>query len=143
MKYLLLQVHSKKEIKELDDFDTVLITLKFPSGAIASIDLSRKACYGYDQRIEVLGDKGMVQSMNRQPTTTILSTENGISSDPYCYSFPQRYEHAYALELDHFVEVMLGKAQPKLSHEDARSVAIIADAAEASVRKGEKVAIKY
>jgi len=133
----------KKEIKELDDFDTVLITLKFPSGAIASIDLSRKACYGYDQRIEVLGDKGMVQSMNRQPTTTILSTENGISSDPYCYSFPQRYEHAYALELDHFVEVMLGKAQPKLSHEDARSVAIIADAAEASVRKGEKVSIKY
>ncbi len=48
----------KKEIGEMHDWDTVLISLKYPSGAIASIDLSRKAAYGYDQRIEVLGDKG-------------------------------------------------------------------------------------
>jgi len=130
-------------IKELNDFDTVLITLKFPSGGIANIDLARKAAYGYDQRIEVLGDKGMVQAQNRQPTTVIHSTEQGVNSDPFCYSFPQRYEHAYALELDHFVDVIEGKAETRLSHDDARKVAIIADAAEESVRSGRKVVISY
>jgi len=133
----------KKEIKDINDYDTVLINLKFPGGALGSIDLSRKAAYGYDQRIEVLGDKGMVQAMNRQPTTMVLSTENGIQTDPYCYSFPQRYDVTYALELDHFVDVVLGKAQPRLSHQDARAVAIIADAAEESARSGKAVAIKY
>jgi len=130
-------------IKELNDFDTVLITLRYPSGAIASIDLSRKAAYGYDQRIEVLGDKGMVQAENRQPTSVVHSTDQGRNTDANCYSFPQRYEHAYAFELDHFVDVLLGKAQPKLSHDDARKVAIIADAAEESVRSGRKVIVSY
>jgi len=132
-----------QDIKALDDFDTVLITLRFPSGAIGNIDLSRKAAYGYDQRIEVLGDKGMLQSQNRQPTTTVLSTDQGINSDPFCYSFPQRYEHAYAIELDHFVDVIQRKAEPRLTHNDARKVAIIADAAEESVRQGRKVVISY
>eukprot|EP01119_Soliformovum_irregulare_P008901 TRINITY_DN21_c0_g1_i1.p1 TRINITY_DN21_c0_g1~~TRINITY_DN21_c0_g1_i1.p1 ORF type:complete len:336 (-),score=96.98 TRINITY_DN21_c0_g1_i1:62-1069(-) len=132
-----------KDIAAINDFDTVLMCLKYPSGAIASIDLSRKACYGYDQRMEVLGDKGMVQTMNRQPTTTIVSTAEGINSDPYCYSFPQRYVQAYADELDHFVDILHGKAQPRLSHEDARAVAIIADAAEESCRSGKPVQIKF
>jgi len=133
----------KKEIKEMHDWDTVLISLKYPSGAIASIDLSRKAAYGYDQRIEVLGDKGMVQAMNKQPTTMILSTDHGIESDPYCYSFPQRYEHAYALELDHFADIISKGATPLLSHDDARKVAIIADAAERSAETGLPVKVSY
>jgi len=130
-------------IKELDDFDTVVVTLKFPSGAVGVINLARKAAYGYDQRIEVLGDKGMVQAMDKQPTTMVLSTEQGIQTDPYCYSFPQRYVEAYAIELDHFVDVIHGKVLPKLSHDDARKVSIIADAAELSARSGKKVEIKY
>jgi len=133
----------KKEIGEMHDWDTVLISLKYPSGAIASIDLSRKAAYGYDQRIEVLGDKGMVQAMNRQPTTMILSTDQGIQSDPYCYSFPQRYEHAYALELDHFADIISKGVTPLLSHDDARKVAIIADAAERSAETGLPVKVSY
>jgi len=130
-------------IKELDDFDTILITMKFPSGAIASVDLSRKAVYGYDQRIEVLGDQGMVQAENRQPTTVVVSNEAGVHSDPNCYSFPQRYDQTYARELDHFVDVLVGKAEPRLSHDDARKVAIIANAAEESARSGQRVTIKY
>jgi len=133
----------KPEIKEMGDWDTVFISLKYPSGVIASIDLSRKAAYGYDQRIEVLGDKGMVQAMNRQPTTMILSTDEGIKSDPYCYSFPQRYDQAYAFELDHFADILTKKAEPRLSHEDARKVAIIADAAERSAETGKPVTITY
>jgi len=133
----------REEIAAINDFDTIMITLKFPSGIIASIDLSRKAAYGYDQRIEVLGDKGMSQAENRQPTSFILSNDTGVHSDPNCYSFPQRYEQAYGLEIDHFADVILRKCEPRLSHEDARKVSIIADAAEESARKGERVFIKY
>jgi myo-inositol 2-dehydrogenase/D-chiro-inositol 1-dehydrogenase len=90
-----------KEIAEIDDFDTVLITLKFPSGGLGSIDLSREAVYGYgrdnddfsliclDQRIEVLGNGGMLQAENKQPTTMVHHTKQGISIDPNCFSFPQ------------------------------------------------------
>jgi len=132
-----------KDIKAMGDWDTVLISLKYPSGAIASIDLSRKAAYGYDQRIEVLGDKGMVQAMNKQPTSMILSSDQGISSDAYCYSFPQRYVEAYSMELDHFADVVQKGVEPRLSHDDARKVAIIADAAEKSAETGKPVALKW
>jgi len=131
------------DIKALEDWDTVLITLKFPSGIIASIDLSRKAAYGYDQRIEVLGDKGMLQAMNRQPTTVVLSNDEGVSTDPYCYSFPQRYDQTYALEMDHFADIIANKAVPLLSHDDARKVNIIADGAELSCQTGKPVTLKY
>jgi len=131
------------EIKAIDDFDTIMITLKFPSGKIGSIDLSRKAAYGYDQRIEVLGDKGMIQANNRQPTSVVLYTESGALADPNCYSFPQRYEHGYAIELDHFADILTGKVKPQLSHDDARKISIIADAAEESARSGKAVKIDY
>jgi len=132
----------RKEIAEINDFDTVLITMKYPSGALASIDLSREAVYGYDQRIEVLGSGGMLQAENKQPTSMVLHNKQGITIDPNCYSFPQRYEHAYAKELDHFADVVLGKVVPKLTHDDARKVAIIADAAEESCRTGKPVAMR-
>jgi len=133
----------REEIKAIDDYDTIMITLKFPSGAIGSIDLSRKAAYGYDQRMEVLGEKGMVQTQNRQPSSFVLSTESGVIGDPNMYSFPQRYVEAYAAEIDHFADLILRKCEPRLSHEDSRKVSIIAEAAEASARKGERVFIKY
>jgi myo-inositol 2-dehydrogenase/D-chiro-inositol 1-dehydrogenase len=132
-----------KDIKEMHDWDTVLISMKYPSGAIASIDLSRKAAYGYDQRIEVLGDKGMVQAMNKQPTSVILSNDASIQSDTYCYSFPQRYVEAYAMELDHFADVVQKNVEPRLSHDDARKVAIVADAAERSAETGKPVTLKW
>jgi len=132
-----------KDIKAMNDWDTVLISLKYPSGALGSIDLSRKAAYGYDQRIEVLGDKGMLQAMNKQPTTVISSTDHGIETDTFCYSFPQRYVEAYAHELDHFADVVQKGVEPRLSHDDARKVAIIADAAEKSAETGKPVTLKW
>jgi len=131
------------DIKALDDFDTVLINLKMPSGIIASIDLSRNGPYGYDQRIEVLTEKGMVQAMNKQPTSVILSLEDGVHTDPYLHSFPERYEQAYNIELDHFADVMLKGVTVRIGHEDVRKVSIIADAAEHSARTGQVVRPKY
>jgi len=129
----------RKEIADINDFDTVLVTLKFPSGALGSIDLSREAVYGYDQRMEVHGSGGMVQVNNKQPTAMTLHAKSGVSIDPNLYSFPQRYVEAYANELNHFVDCVLGKATPLLTHDDARKVSIIADAAEESARTGKAV----
>jgi len=131
------------EIKALHDWDTVMITLRYASGAIASIDLARNAVYGYDQRIEVLGSAGMVQANNKQATTVTLSTDQGLHTDPFLYSFPQRYSETYALELDHFANVVEGKEPPRLSHADVRAVAIVADAAEKSCELAQKVQIVY
>jgi len=142
------EVHSyasafNKDIHAMNDWDTVVVHMKFPSGKLAMVDLSRKATYGYDQRIEVLGDKGMIQSNNQQKTSNLLHTENGITQDPNHYSFPQRYEKAYAQEMDHFVDVVLRKAEPRLSHDDVRKVTLIADAAEKSAEIGKPVVINY
>eukprot|EP01095_Lingulamoeba_sp_RSL-Kostka_P003098 TRINITY_DN13_c6_g1_i1.p1 TRINITY_DN13_c6_g1~~TRINITY_DN13_c6_g1_i1.p1 ORF type:complete len:370 (-),score=105.83 TRINITY_DN13_c6_g1_i1:121-1161(-) len=131
------------EIKQLDDWDTVLCTLKMPSGVLASIDISRNAPYGYDQRIEVLGSEGMLQAENLKPTTVKKSTINGESIDPNCYSFPQRYEKTYALELDHFADIILYNVPPKVTGEDCIKTAIIADFAEQSGKLGKKLTITY
>jgi myo-inositol 2-dehydrogenase/D-chiro-inositol 1-dehydrogenase len=131
------------DIKALNDWDTVVTQMKFPSGAIAVVDLSRKAAYGYDQRIEVLGDKGMIQSNNQQKTSNLCHLETGISADTNFYSFQQRYEKAYALELDHFADVVVGKATPRLTHDDVRKVTLIAEAAEKSAETGKPVKINY
>jgi myo-inositol 2-dehydrogenase/D-chiro-inositol 1-dehydrogenase len=128
-----------KDIAAMKDFDTVLITAKFPSGAIGVIDVSREAVYGYDQRIEVHGSAGQVQAMNRQPTSMILSTKNGVTADTNLYSFPQRYVEAYNNEMLHFVDCLTGKTKPMLSHDDCRKISIIATAAEESARTGKPI----
>jgi len=131
------------DIKALNDWDTVVVQMKFPSGAIAVVDLSRKAAYGYDQRIEVLGDKGMIQSNNQQKTSNLIHLESGIAADTNHFSFQQRYEKTYALEMDHFVDVVVGKAQPRLTHDDVRKVTLIAEAAEKSAELGKPVKMDY
>jgi len=127
-------------IKNIDDFDNVDCILKFDNGILATIDVSRKAVYGYDQRLSAFGDKGMATSENRQPTTVVHSTEHGISRDPNCYSFPTRYPEAYTAEIEHFLDLILGITQtPKIQHKDVHNNAIIAHALEESARKGHPI----
>jgi myo-inositol 2-dehydrogenase/D-chiro-inositol 1-dehydrogenase len=132
-----------KDIKDINDWDTALITLKYKSGIVGSIDLSRKAVYGYDQRVEVLGDKGMLKAENINSTAVQYATVDGIRNDPYYYSFPQRYDITYNNELQHFIEVLQGKTKPHISHIDARNNAILANACEKSAKTGDKVLIRY
>eukprot|EP01121_Diplochlamys_sp_Union-15-3_P008827 TRINITY_DN2367_c0_g1_i2.p1 TRINITY_DN2367_c0_g1~~TRINITY_DN2367_c0_g1_i2.p1 ORF type:complete len:335 (-),score=50.00 TRINITY_DN2367_c0_g1_i2:68-1072(-) len=129
----------RTEIKELNDVDTAVILLKFASGILASIDLSRKAVYGYDQRIEVHGDGGMIKAENTKKHTVHLYTDNGELSAPGPWSFQDRYPVAYAEELDHFVDIIEGKAQPKITHDDVKKVTIIANAVEESFKTGKPV----
>ena len=128
-------------IGEINDVDTVAIVLKFPSGAIATVDLSRHACYGYDQRLEVFGDQGMLVSENRAPTTLRQATSRGVFTDPIDYSFPDRYSEAYRFELDHFIEVVKGTAEMEITSYDALLANRVADACEKSYKTGQVVSV--
>jgi myo-inositol 2-dehydrogenase / D-chiro-inositol 1-dehydrogenase len=130
------------EIGAVGDIDTVLVTLKFPSGLLCSIDISRHAVYGYDQRIEVFGDGGMIQAENRSALTTRASVVGGGKCSPIEFSFPTRYRDAYLRELEAFRDCLLEKKPLPINHEDARMNFILADAAERSFRTGAPVAIE-
>ena len=131
----------RQSIGEMGDVDTVSISLKFPSGAIGQIDLSRLAVYGYDQRVEVFGDGGMLQSGNQSKTSVIKSTGSRVSEDLLKFSFPQRYKDAYAAEIAHFLDIMDGKVAPLLSKVDVIMVSLIASACEESHRTGKPMNI--
>ncbi len=91
------------EIKELNDFDTVLVTLKYENGLICSIDTSRVSVYGYDQRIELFAENGMAIAENERNNTVEVHTNNGTLRNPINASFPQRYKEAYVNEMSDFV----------------------------------------
>ncbi|XP_076315899.1 putative oxidoreductase YrbE [Tachypleus tridentatus] len=99
--------------KDIDDFDTAGIVMNFPSGVISLTDLSRSAVYGYDQRIEVFGSKGMLNSGNIRPTGVVSHCSNGSTAVPICYSFASRYNDAYSFEIEHFLDTVqdLGKTE--------------------------------
>ncbi|MEM9853672.1 MAG: inositol 2-dehydrogenase [Pseudomonadota bacterium] len=104
-------VHVDPAIAAAGDVDTAAVTLKTASGILASISNSRRAAYGYDQRIEVHGSHGMVSAENMRETTMVLSTPDGIRFEKPKHFFLERYETAYAREWAAFVDlVATGKA---------------------------------
>jgi len=133
-----------KEVKAMNDFDTLEVLFRFPSGIMGSIDISRHSTCGYDQRIEVLGTKAVIFAENPKESTVILANSTGFTYDPACYSFPTRYKQAYSAELDHFADLVSGAAAtPKLTHYDVRVNCIILHAISESAQKGAPVKPKY
>jgi myo-inositol 2-dehydrogenase/D-chiro-inositol 1-dehydrogenase len=124
------------EIQAIDDLDNVLVSLRFASGLLASIDVNRFASYGYDQRIEAFGDKGMLQSENRYPQSTVLSSEAGVSRPPIEFSFPSRYREAYQRELETFRKCVVEGIPLPITYEDVRMSFVLSDLAERSYREG-------
>jgi myo-inositol 2-dehydrogenase/D-chiro-inositol 1-dehydrogenase len=92
------------KIGEAGDVDTAVVSLKFKNGAIGTIDNSRRAVYGYDQRAEVLGAKGMVNSDNITPSRTHLATEGQVSEDVPLHFFVERYTESYIEEMRRFIQ---------------------------------------
>jgi len=131
------------EIAAINDHDNVQITMTFPSGTIASIDLSRFANYGYDQRLEVFGAKGMLQAKNEFPDGKVHYNEAGTSGVPMFYSFPSRHSDGYKNELNHFLDVVQGAAKMSVTSRMTSAVSRIADAAEESARSGEAVKMTW
>lgn len=105
-------------IEALNDFDNVLVTLKYETGLIASIDVNRFAAYGYDQRIEVFGKQGMIQAENRSPKSTVLANASGLSRPVIEHSFPTRYKEAYRIELESFYKTIMNKTNSPITHHD-------------------------
>jgi len=119
---------------EYDDVDTAIITLKFASGALGVIDNSRKAAYGYDQRVEVFGSKGSVSIANDHPSTAVVSTEAGIVSDKPLHFFLERYMQAYADEVQQFIDSLVSGAPLAVDGEDGLQAERIALAAKLSYK---------
>jgi myo-inositol 2-dehydrogenase / D-chiro-inositol 1-dehydrogenase len=93
-------------IGKAGDVDTAIVTLRFASGALGVIDNSRKAVYGYDQRVEVFGSKGCASAENDAPSTVRLSNEAGVSGDKPLYFFLERYKEAFIAEMRAFLEAV-------------------------------------
>ncbi|MDA9980286.1 inositol 2-dehydrogenase [Yoonia sp.] len=124
------------EIGEAGDFDTAVVTLKTASGKLCHISNSRRATYGYDQRIEVHGSLGMLRADNMLETTVELSNAAGMCKAPTQPFFLERYAAAYRAEMVHFVTALeTGKAVTPTG-QDGLKAQILADAADAGARDG-------
>ncbi|XP_072044452.1 inositol 2-dehydrogenase-like [Amphiura filiformis] len=97
--------------KKNNDFDQAIINLKFASGALATIEMSRFCNYGYDQRLEVFGLGGMLEGANFHDNHVVTANGDGVSMPKYQASFDDRYAESYYNELDHFIRVVQGKEE--------------------------------
>lgn len=130
-------------IGKAGDFDTAAVLLKTASGKIAQISNSRRATYGYDQRIEVHGSKGLLRAGNIHETTVELATGEGFTADPVQNFFLERYDAAYRAELATFVKVVKGEATSWPSGSDGLKAQILADAATLSANTSQPVKVEY
>ncbi|NOQ39810.1 MAG: inositol 2-dehydrogenase [Anaerolineales bacterium] len=120
------------QIGEAGDIDTAIITLRFKSGAIGTIDNSRKAIYGYDQRVEVFGSEGVVKVSNNTPHTAVVSNANGIHAPLPLFFFIERYTEAYVAEMKEFIECIQQDTTPPVTGIDGRIPVLMAYAAKKS-----------
>ena len=127
------------EIGKLGDFDSASVVLTTASGKQCMISNSRRATYGYDQRIEVHGSKGMIAAENQRPVSIELANADGYTRPPLHDFFMTRYTEAYAAEIAAFIAVVAGGASPSPSGADGLAALILADAALQSVREGRAI----
>jgi myo-inositol 2-dehydrogenase/D-chiro-inositol 1-dehydrogenase len=130
-----------KKIGEAGDVDSAVVVMETTSGKLAQISNSRRATYGYDQRIEAHGAKGMLAAGNLRETTVEFAGAEGIVGDKILNFFLERYALAYRLELDAFVEAVKACRKPSPSGEDGLAANRLADAAYLSWREKRRVAL--
>ena len=124
------------------DPDTAMVLLRMAGGTLVHVNSSFRAVYGYDQRIEAFGERGMLISRNRQPTTLERYGVDGIRSDGLLRFFIERYAESYARELDDFIRAVADKRSPSIGLDDGRRALVIADAAVRSAKSGAPVALQ-
>ena len=129
-----------KAIGEAGDVDTAAVQMQTINGRIAVITNSRRATYGYDQRLEVHGSKGMIHAKNMHETTVELLTADGYHADPIMKFFLERYLPAYTNELNTFISaVESGDRNPKPNGYDGLQAQKLAEAAKESWQSGKPV----
>ncbi|MCD7842821.1 MAG: inositol 2-dehydrogenase [Lachnospiraceae bacterium] len=128
-------------IGEAGDVDTAVITLQMENGAIAVIDNSRKAVYGYDQRAEVFGSKGMVSASNDSASSAVISNEDGVTAEKPLHFFLERYMDAYGKEIAAFVDAIVNDKETPLNAEDGLQPVLMGLAAQKSLQEHRPVQI--
>lgn len=128
-------------IGEAGDIDTAVVSLKFANGAVGCIENSRKAVYGYDQRVEAFGSAGMVQIGNNFPNSHSYYSAGGVESEKPLYFFLERYMAAYAAEMRAFVDCVVHDMPSPVSGQDGRVPVVLGLAATKSYREGRPVKI--
>ncbi len=129
--------------KELDEIDTAMIILRTATGKMCHINNSRVAVYGYDQRVELMGNDGMLLSGNRRPhELRRFSANRTNSAEPLLHFFVERYQEAFTKEIDHFVHCVETGATPDASFEDGRRALLLANAAYRSLAAGRMVEVE-
>ena len=122
-------------IGEAGDVDTAVVTLRFAGGVLGTIDNSRRAVYGYDQRAEVFGSEGMICAENLTPDRTRMSTAEAVMEERPLYFFIERYTEAFVAEKQAFIECILEDTPPPVSGADGRIPVVMGKAARLSLEQ--------
>lgn len=128
-------------IGEVGDVDTAIVTLKLESGALAVIDNSRKAVYGYDQRAEVFGSKGQIGISNDSNSSAVITTTEGTIGEKPMFFFLERYIQAYAEEIRQFVNAIVNDKDVPVNADDGLKAVLIGLAAKKSLHENRPVKI--
>jgi myo-inositol 2-dehydrogenase/D-chiro-inositol 1-dehydrogenase len=139
--YTLGAVRVDPEIGAAGDLDTAIISLRFANGVLGTIDNSRRAVYGYDQRVEVFGDAGMVAVGNNTPDQHVYSNAEGVHAAKPLYFFLERYNESYVAELQAFVDSVLNSAPSPVTGLDGRVPVVMGLAARKSYDEHRPVAL--
>jgi len=125
-------VIAEPQIGEAGDLDMAIVMLRFKNGTIGTIDNSRKAVFGYDQRVEILGTKGKIASENRFANEVVVSTGESVYSDLPLKFFMDRYPESFALEVAEFVQAVIEDKPVPVTGADGRVPVVMALAAKRS-----------
>ena len=128
-------------IGEAGDIDTAIVTLKYEGGAWGTIDNSRKAVYGYDQRIEIFGSEGCIMVGNPKPTEVTVNSAKGTISDKPLYFFIERYQDAYLAEMEEFIKCIQENKEPSVGGFDGKISVQMGYAAKESLTTGSFVKV--
>jgi myo-inositol 2-dehydrogenase/D-chiro-inositol 1-dehydrogenase len=127
---------------ELGDYDTSMVIMRCASGRQCHINTSRASTYGYDQRVELLGTGGMVQSLNRKPhEVRKFGAAQSESAEPYLEFFIERYRESFDAEISAFIDTVENGAAVQAGFEDGRRALILAEAAMKSAVEGRFVRV--
>ena len=124
------------------DVDTAMVVMRTADGKLCHIQNSRRATYGYDQRLEVFGEKGMLQAGNVHESTVLKASADGVRTTKPLDFFLQRYEAAYRAEMDHFVTAVLQKKPLSCVAQDGRRALVLAEAAVESLKAKKPVEVR-
>ncbi len=129
-----------EDLRKIGDYDTAMILMKSKNGVLIHINNSRRSVYGYDQRVEIFGSKGMLISNNQTQTSVEKFNKEGtFVKEPILDFFIERYDQAYKSQLNDFIIKIEENKKPSVTYEDGQSALILANAAYESLEKNTKI----